>query len=460
MIVDTKTQDIAQSTDTLPQPETESTFHWRNCWYPVVFVQDLPKNRPYSFSLYDEPFVLFTNQEGEPVCLRDRCPHRAAKLSDGQIIDGKIECLYHGWQFGNQGECLHIPQLPADAKIPVKACVKSFQVVERQGMIWMWAGESEVGDTERIPILAELDKPGIVTMDYLRDLPYDQGFFIENVIDVAHVFIAHDGTDGNRNYAQPLEIDLLETSVKGIRSKWRMVEKPSPMKHWQNLDFIAPNLVHYRFNFNKPDWVVGLALYSIPLGQGRCRILLRRYRNFMTQTVHYIPRWFQHFRQSRILEEDMSVVVGQQAEIERLSKSLKEIVLPLKTSDTLVVEYRQWLDKFGSSLPFYQGYSTSKELNPLQGNSPNLSPTDRYGQHTQICRSCNQAYQVTNRLKQTLIGVAIAAFAFATITDRIEIKIAALSLSVLVITLVVGLGKLRTHFEQSYTRPNPIRQKS
>ncbi len=100
------------------------TFNPKLCWYPVCFVEDLPKNRPYSFSLYDEPLVLFQDKEGNLICLTDRCPHRAAKLSDGQITDGKIECLYHGWQFGADGECLHIPQLEANAKIPTAACVK------------------------------------------------------------------------------------------------------------------------------------------------------------------------------------------------------------------------------------------------------------------------------------------------------------------------------------------------
>jgi phenylpropionate dioxygenase-like ring-hydroxylating dioxygenase large terminal subunit len=152
MTVDTKTQDAVQPTATLPILEADQTFNWKNCWYPVAFLQDLPSSRPYSFSLYDEPLVLFRNQEGKLVCLIDRCPHRAARLSDGQLIDGKIECLYHGWQFGSEGQCLHIPQLAADAKIPANACVKFFKVVERQGMIWMWAGEAEAADDERIRI--------------------------------------------------------------------------------------------------------------------------------------------------------------------------------------------------------------------------------------------------------------------------------------------------------------------
>ena len=164
MTLETKTSQAAPPTSTFEIPENKQEFNWRQSWYPVCFLQDLPTNRPYSFSLYDEPFVLFKNADGVFVCLTDRCPHRAAKLSDGQIIDGKIECLYHGWQFGNNGQCLHIPQLPTDAKIPANACVSSFKVVELKGIIWMWAGEAETAIDELIPSLPDWDKPEMLQL--------------------------------------------------------------------------------------------------------------------------------------------------------------------------------------------------------------------------------------------------------------------------------------------------------
>ncbi len=93
--------------------ETKAEFNWQNCWYPITFIQDIPSDRPLGFSLYDEPFVIFRDGDGKLACLQDRCSHRAAKLSEGQILDGKIECLYHGWQFDREGKCTKIPQLPS-----------------------------------------------------------------------------------------------------------------------------------------------------------------------------------------------------------------------------------------------------------------------------------------------------------------------------------------------------------
>lgn len=450
MQADIKIEQKTKQTATLPIPKEEG-FKWKHCWYPVTFSQDLPKDRPYSFSLYDEPFVVFRNQDGKLACLTDRCPHRAARLSDGQMIDGRIECLYHGWQFGSDGECLFIPQLPAEAKIPANACVQSYLTVERQGIVWVWAGEAEAADEQSIPTVGDLDKPEFVSTDYMRDLPYDQTYFIENVIDPAHVHISHDGILGNRECARPLEIEVIENSAVGIRFRGKGMGMAKD--NWGNIDFIAPNLVLYRFSIGQQGWSAGVGLYSIPLGKDRCRILLRNYVNFMTQKIKLTPRWLDHIKvRNQILEGDLQLVVGQKAQIERLGKNLKEVYLPLKTSDTFVIEYRKWLDKFGSSLPFYQGYSTEKHADNNSECNQKMMPLDRFSQHTQMCSSCNRAYQVTNQLKQTLVGVAIVMAAWAIVIDGYWSQIMTVLASLLAVVLAVIAQKVKNNFERSYQR--------
>ncbi|MEH2406375.1 aromatic ring-hydroxylating dioxygenase subunit alpha [Nostoc sp.] len=450
MSLETETLQATPPTSTFETPEKKQEFNWRQCWYPVSFVQDLPANRPYSFSLYDEPFVLFKDQNGQLICLTDRCPHRAARLSDGQIIDGKIECLYHGWQFGSDGQCLHIPQLPTDAKIPVNACVSSFKVLERQAIIWMWAGEAKTAIDELIPSLPDWEKPDCFSLDYVRDLPYDQSYFIENVIDPAHIPISHDRIMGSRKDAQPLELEVIDSNIQGIKGRWRQTQTAN--LPWMSLDFIAPNLILYNSRNEQQGKFGGVALYSIPLSKDRCRILVRNYGNFFSQKIKIMPPWLDHILiRNKILEGDLQLVVEQKAQIERLGQNLKEVYLPLKTSDPLVVEYRKWLDKFGSSLPFYQGYSTSKNLGSSKCNQK-LITLDRFSQHTLICHSCNQAYQVTNRVKQSCIGVAIALAAVAILADDSRIRIAALSLSIAAVVMSAMAQTLKTHFERSYTR--------
>ncbi|MGK7885295.1 MAG: Rieske 2Fe-2S domain-containing protein, partial [Crocosphaera sp.] len=344
MTLASKQPTTEQITATSLLSETEEQFNWKECWYPVTFLQDLPKDRPYAFSLYDEPLVLFRNEEKKLICLKDFCPHRAAKLSDGEIIDGKIECSYHGWQFGEQGQCLHIPQLPEDTKIPATACIQSYPVAEVQGMVWIWAGTPEKAEQNNIPTVADLDDPAVISSDVVMDLPYDQTFFIENVIDPSHIFISHNGSWNMRGLAQPLDMEILNLSVKGIEGRYCLTK--TPHKHWISLNFIAPNLVTYR---NKtPQRISGAGLYSLPSGKSCCRILIRNYTNTPSWKFKLQPRWFEHWSRNKFLEEDLSLVVGQELQTKRLQKSLKELYLPLKTSDIFVVEYRKWLDKYGS----------------------------------------------------------------------------------------------------------------
>ncbi|MGB3509548.1 MAG: Rieske 2Fe-2S domain-containing protein [Microcoleaceae cyanobacterium] len=442
--------EIFTPTDITPTPEIDEEFNWRNCWYPITFIQDLPSNRPYSFSLYDEPLVLFRNQDGQLICLSDRCPHRAAKLSDGQIIDGKIECLYHGWQFGSGGECLHIPQLPADGKIPAKACVQSFFVVEKQGLIWMWAGEAETADENSIPTLPDLDKPGFVHSQKVSELPFDQGYFIEQVLDPAHVDISHDGSQGNRKNAQPLEMEIIESSLAGIKARFRRTRTPNDS--WKYLKFVAPNLVLLNFYIEKKGWVFGLALYSMPVGKNRCRVLTRSYRNFFQWKLKMTPRWLIHLGQSKILEEDLQLVVGQQECIERSQKSLKELYLPLKTSDTILLEYRKWLDRFCSSVPFYHGYTTQKLGEHHDQTQDEEVSIARYHHHTKFCTSCSRTHQTTIQLKQIFVGIAIAFAAVAIVMDGFLIKFLLVSASLSSVGLAVLANKLKTKFERSYTR--------
>jgi len=199
-------------------------------------------------------------------------------------------------------------------------------------------------------------------------------------------------------------------------------------------------------------WSFGLALYSIPLGKGRCRLLARGYRNFFTWTAKLKPRWLDHWNTNKILEQDLPLIVGQQAQIERLGESLKDVYLPLKTSDVFVIEYRKWLDKFRQSLPFYQGYSTSKRSDSNDGCDSHSALSDRFSRHTQICSSCNRAYQVTNRLKQVSVGVAIALFALAIVADGSGMQITAVSASLLAVVMAIVAEKVKTKFERSYTR--------
>ena len=70
--------------------------------------------------------------------------------------------------------------------------------------------------------------------------------------------------------------------------------------------------------------------------------------------------------------------------------------------DALVIELRQWFDRYGDSFPYYQGY-TSQRTTAIDLSDP--LPLDRYSRHTVHCRTCSAAHEkmVKTMAEQALI---------------------------------------------------------
>ena len=101
-----------RKTKNLTSSEIKQRVKQKKGWYFITFIQDLPGNLPYRFTLYNEPFMLFRNKDKKLVCY-------AIPLAD-------------------------------DTKITNSICFKSYPVIEKQGMIWFWRGKNEEADRNLI----------------------------------------------------------------------------------------------------------------------------------------------------------------------------------------------------------------------------------------------------------------------------------------------------------------------
>ena len=53
--------------------------------FAVAYSEQLQADRIFATRLWGEPLVLYRDAQGEPVCVRDVCPHRSAPLSMGDV---------------------------------------------------------------------------------------------------------------------------------------------------------------------------------------------------------------------------------------------------------------------------------------------------------------------------------------------------------------------------------------
>ena len=115
----------------------------RDYWFPVCFSGNLrDKDALVAFDLFNVPWVLFRGRDGEVGCVKDECCHRACPLSLGKVVDGRVQCPYHGWEYETNGECAKMPS----CSFLKNVFADELRVIERDGMIFVWAGESDPAD--------------------------------------------------------------------------------------------------------------------------------------------------------------------------------------------------------------------------------------------------------------------------------------------------------------------------
>jgi nitrite reductase/ring-hydroxylating ferredoxin subunit len=126
----------------------------RHQWHAVARSDDLGDDEPVGVELLRDELVLWRGLRGRVIAAPDRCTHRKAALSLGEIKDGCLECSLHGWTFGDDGRCVRIPNRDVIAQ---SNHLKAFGCEERNGLVWVCLGESR----GEVPTVTVDDDPGV-----------------------------------------------------------------------------------------------------------------------------------------------------------------------------------------------------------------------------------------------------------------------------------------------------------
>jgi vanillate O-demethylase monooxygenase subunit len=164
----------------------------RNAWYVIGFSHELGE-KPLVRHICGDRVVMFRAEHGEPVALLDRCPHRAAPLSQGKLVGGRIQCPYHGIEFGVEGKCMRIP---SQDRIPDGMRVKSLPIKEVWRWLWIWPGDPQKADPGLIPDHHELkltDKAWQSMPKFIVPMNGSFEMLHENLLDTSHVSFLHKG---------------------------------------------------------------------------------------------------------------------------------------------------------------------------------------------------------------------------------------------------------------------------
>ena len=224
----------------------------RNAWYVAAWADEI-SDRPLARRICNEPVVLYRDAAGKAAALIDMCCHRGAPLHMGKVTEQGIECGYHGLVFGTDGACVRIP---GQDRIPERARVRSFPLVEQDGFLWIWPGDA-----------AKADPASIVRYPWHNDAanwPHRHTMYpikasamlmVDILMDLTHLGYVHGSTiGGNPMIHVEAKMETTRTNLGLKFTRWMMNSVPPPtytravnfkgrIDRAQMFEFIAPGSI-------------------------------------------------------------------------------------------------------------------------------------------------------------------------------------------------------------------------
>ncbi len=172
---------------------------FRRYWLPACLSTELPENdgAPLRVRLLGENLVAFRDTDDKVGLVEAYCPHRRAPLFFGRNEECGLRCVYHGWKFDRNGDCVDMPSEPAGTTLQAKVKILAYPTVEKGGVIWTYMGP--IGEQPPEPdyewLRAPPEKRNVSKT--FENCNWLQG--LEGGLDTAHSSFAHNNHIGDKS---------------------------------------------------------------------------------------------------------------------------------------------------------------------------------------------------------------------------------------------------------------------
>ncbi len=168
----------------------------RRYWMPFLQSADLPERdgEPVRMRLLGEDLLAFRASSGKVALTQQNCPHRWADLFYGRNEEEGIRCIYHGWKFGPDGQCVDMPTEADDSTFKDKVRIVAYPVREEAGILWTYMGPADL-EPKHLPGFEWMRVPEshrYVSWSH-QETNYQQA--VEGGIDSAHSNFLHSTLD-------------------------------------------------------------------------------------------------------------------------------------------------------------------------------------------------------------------------------------------------------------------------
>ncbi|MCK9510091.1 MAG: aromatic ring-hydroxylating dioxygenase subunit alpha [Pigmentiphaga sp.] len=223
----------------------------RNCWYVAAWDHEILGDTLLERTILGQSLVLYRKQDGQPVAMNNKCPHRHAPLSMGRKEGDALRCMYHGLRFAPDGRCTEIP---GQANIPPGTCVRTYPVAQRHRWVWIWMGDPALADPAEIPDTPAQTDPGWRMKPGYKNFAADYLLISDNLLDFSHLSYIHERTlGGSPNIAEARpEVRRMERGIRVTRKVPDTVPAPYHQRlgkfagrvdRWFHYDYVLPGIL-------------------------------------------------------------------------------------------------------------------------------------------------------------------------------------------------------------------------
>jgi phenylpropionate dioxygenase-like ring-hydroxylating dioxygenase large terminal subunit len=217
---------------------------FRRFWLPALLPSELPRadSDPVRLRLLGEDLIAFRDSNGSIGVLQNNCPHRGASLFFGRNEEAGLRCVYHGWKFDVDGNCVDMPNEPAESDFKHKVMATAYPAKEWGGLIWVY-----MGPKERQPGLPEYpwclvpNASQTPIAKWMQDSNYTQG--LEGNLDTSHINFLHRSFDRPINTrlsnTAPMKLVVLQTPFGFVYGAKRQALEDGRY-HWRLTTFAYP----------------------------------------------------------------------------------------------------------------------------------------------------------------------------------------------------------------------------
>jgi phenylpropionate dioxygenase-like ring-hydroxylating dioxygenase large terminal subunit len=239
-------------------------------WYAVAAAQTLKRGRVRRAWIGKRDIVLYRDLSGVARAVERACAHLGADLAQGEVTEKGLQCAFHRWCWGVDGACT------AGGGVAAGARIRTYEVRERWGLIWVWAGGAPAYD---LPMAAPENRAHVLRLPPQR-LDCHAHVVLGNGLDLTHVVPVHRFHFEEDPIIEPEPPHRISVRVQArfhatlMRTLLGLSGRPA---RWRFTN-IGPSLAWVEVTSPTPFELVWAAR---PLPDGSCA----------TQTLFFLPRW-------------------------------------------------------------------------------------------------------------------------------------------------------------------------